>query len=119
MKRAGGGIIVAVVLLFACALGLAGRYWLGSSAASLDYGQAQRLIESLESGRVLSAKHCGPTITARFDNRAWHRLTETEQRGLMLAISRVCSERGHANPVTLHDDTDQFLADFDGRNIVR
>jgi len=113
------GVIIAVVLLLAGGLDLARRSWWVTRPVSPDYGQAAQTIEDLESGRVLSAKHCGPTTTARFDNRAWHRLTESQQLGLMRIISRVCSERDHPNPVTLYDDqTGDFLADFDGRQIV-
>jgi hypothetical protein len=116
------GVIIAVVLLLAGGLDLAGRYWWARrpvSPVSPDYSQAAQTIEDLESGRVLSEKHCGPTTTARFDHRAWQRLTESQRRGLMLTISRVCSGRDQANPVTLYDDrTGDMLADFDGRHIV-
>lgn len=121
-RRLGRGGWLIVVVLVGALLGHFGllAFSYGTSVAGMDYEEAARLIESAESDGVLSGKQCGPNTTAKFNRRAWLHLTERQQLGAMLTISRVCSERGQSVPVRLLDaQTGDTLDVFDGRKIIR
>lgn len=106
------------VLLGILALGGWFVYYVATSSASVSLPDAERVVDSLRSDKVLTDLDCD-LHRATMSDAAWQQLSSRLQRNVMLALSRVCMRSGNRLDFTLHSArSGRPMAEFDGRNLV-